>query len=830
MISGAGKVEAVEKLKNLMRSYRNRQCVLFVGAGFSSAATSLDLDGNEIDVPSGRKLSEYFKDHLVEDSDDLSSLADIYEDEYGEHGLYKLLKAFYVVNGVTPSQESVCRFGWKEIYTTNYDNVVETCLAKAGKQHAVYSPLKKPSDVDYRTLPIIHINGYIQTSSFNEFKREIKLTDSQYFSDDFSRSAWGERFRNDIITSPCVIFAGYSLYDLDVARVLNTFEGMKERIFFIVKDKPSRSLEKKLQQFGTVLQIGTDGLAKIVDDINLDNTSPKIEYLSAWEKISLPSISARSLRDIDVVNFMMSGSIDYDLFSSDTIQRSFSYTINREDSDYIVNNISSFKLSNVLVYSNAGNGKTTFLDSVGYKLAARNFHVYRATSNSSLLLKEIPIIRNISGSLVLLIDDAFSHLDAIRAIIALGRSDIYIIATARTSQTELQEGEIRRVFNDNVELFSLDRLKDSEIAACITFLDKYALWGSRQALSFEQKTRFIEKDCSRELRFVILEALDSPIIKSRIQAILNFQGAPDVRDKVRTVLIISQLLNLAQVRSDLSVISELVQFDARKAIAEHATKLRDFSLIRNGQISIRSSVFSDYVIKKLIETAFVIEVMTKAMRHLDVVHENDQQYAYIYKNFSRFRFVESAISSEKRLVHMVKYFEDIKDLSHSRAHPLFWLQYAMCRISLNQFKEAERLFDVAYAFSKQSGFKENRHLNNQFARFLLESRTKSNEYTDYMVAFNKAHSICVKQMIDEPLSNNPYRVAQNYLPFLERRSGDLEIGDLVAIIRSCSEILKQYRSRPGDFSQNSIVEHCAVAMKKTSEAATNFLSARGVKL
>ncbi|ACS55033.1 hypothetical protein [Rhizobium sp. WSM1325] len=133
-------MEAVQKLTTLMRSYRNRQCVLFAGAGFSLTAKSVDLEGNEIDVPSGRKLTEYFKSDLGEDSDDLSSLADLYEDEHGEHGLYKLLKAFYVVNTVSPSQESVCQFKWKEIYTTNYDNVIETCLGKSGQPHAVYTP------------------------------------------------------------------------------------------------------------------------------------------------------------------------------------------------------------------------------------------------------------------------------------------------------------------------------------------------------------------------------------------------------------------------------------------------------------------------------------------------------------------------------------------------------------------------------------------------------------------------------------------------------------------------------------------------------------------
>ncbi|MBY5368621.1 hypothetical protein HFO91_18435 [Rhizobium leguminosarum] len=611
---------------------------------------------------------------------------------------------------------------------------------------------------------------------------------------------------------------------------MNTFEGMKERIFFILKGKPNRSLEKKLNQFGTIIDFGIDGLADLIDEVEKDTSSPRIDYLSAWEKIALPISSSKALRDIDVINFMMSGSLDYELLRSDTINKNYKYVINRRYSDYIVEDIEKNSISNVLIYSNTGNGKTTFLDSLGYKLAARNYSVYRAASNSSLLLKEIPIIKDTPGKIVLLIDDAFSHVDTIKAVVALGRSDIYIVSTARTSQTELQEGDIRRAFNDSLELFSLDRLDADEVIECISFLDRYALWGSRQALSLEQKKRFIEEDCSGELRFVILEVLDSPVIKTRIQQILDLKGSPETRDRIRAVLIASQLLNLAQVRPDLTLISELVQFDARKAIAEHAAHLRDFTLVRGGQITIRSSVFSDYVIKKLIETSIVIDVMIRVMRHLDVIHDNDPQCSYIYKNFSRFRFVESAISAEKRLVHMVKYFEDLKELDHSHAHPLFWLQYAMCRMSLSQFPEAARLFDVAYAISKRSGFRENRHLNNQWARFLLESRTNSNDYTDYMSAFNEAHRICVKQMIDEPLSNNPYRVAQNYLPFLERRVSDLTVGDLVGIVRSCSEVLRQSNARRGRSGHNTMVEQCVVVMKKTSALASDHLSSRGVSM
>ena len=410
----------------------------------------------------------------------------------------------------------------------------------------------------------------------------------------------------------------------------------------------------------------------------------------------------------------------------------------------------------------------------------------------------------------------------------IGRDDICVITTARTSQIELQEGSVRSAFADKLELFRLDELSGAEEQCVIAFMDRYALWGTRQTLDDEQKRRFVRQDCSGELRFVILAALNSPTIRDRIKQIIDVKGPPQTRDRVRAVLVLSQLLNLAQVRPDLSLISELLQFDARTAIQDHAAALRDFSLIRNGLITIRSTIFAEYVIQQLVETAFVIDAMTGVMRQLDVLHDNDEQYEYIFKNFARFRFVESAIAQEKRLVHMIKYFEDIKDLAHSRQNPLFWLQYAMCRLSLSQFKEAERLFEVAYALSKKAGYKENRHLNNQFARFLLESRTNSNEYTDFMSAFNRAHGICVKQMADEPSAHNPYNVAQGYRSFLERRSAELKDGDLVAIMRSCAEILRFCSARSSLNERPQAVSHCAAAMRATSTLARDTLSSRGV--
>lgn len=222
----------------------------------------------------------------------------------------------------------------------------------------------------------------------------------------------------------------------------------------------------------------------------------------------------------------------------------------------------------------------------------------------------------------MIVDDVFSYVDVIKGIKTIGRSDIFIISSSRTAHVELQEGFIRNLFDNYVEIFNIDSLSETETSRIIEFFDKYALWGVRQPQTFEQKKAFIKRDCSGELRFLILEALNSPNIRTRIQGIINVQGSAFDQDRVRTILVLSQLLNLAQVQGDLSLISEIAGFDARKAIGAHADNLKDFTLIRNGKIAIKSPIFSEYVIKQLIETPFVINIMINSMRQIDVLHDN----------------------------------------------------------------------------------------------------------------------------------------------------------------------------------------------------------------
>lgn len=825
-------MNGLKRLESYLLRYRASQCLLFVGAGFSKEAKIVKDDGSTDTVPSGKELAEIMKFALNEETNDLSALASVYVDEFGEHGLFDLLKRKFVVSETSNDQKVVAKYNWRAIYTTNYDNVIEVCCASQGIKYSTYTSKQRPSDIDGKTLPIVHINGFIAGANFNDFLKEIKLSEVQYYTDDFSRSKWGTRFRNDVVTSPCIVFAGYSLFDLDVARILNEFEGMNERVFFVLKEEPSRAQRKKLEQFGEILTIGLSGLSSLISRIQALPQESATPYFSAWEQLEIAQQEVPpSIRDIDVVNFFMAGNLDSSIFANEVVLNSNRAIVNRTVTDQVTQLLTGENCRNVVLNSNIGNGKTATLDAIGYKLAARNYTVLRASASSSLLFREVAQMKGVSGRLVLLIDDVFSHLRLIESILAVLGDGVIIVASARTSQLELQEGELRQVFGaGGVEIFELNRLDSNEVSQLIKIFDEFALWGARQSDTHIEKRNFLERDCGGELRTAVLHVLNSPNIQARIREIINFEGSSEQKEKALSVVVTSQLLNLADIASDLVLIGEMLKLDARAAIREQESRLRDFTLVRNGKLSIKSALFSEYVLSKLIDTAFVVETMTKCMENLDDIYDNDEQYKSAYKNFSRYRLVESAIAPEKHVPHMIKYFENIKVLSHCRETSLFWLQYAMCRITFGHFKDAERLLDVAYSFSKKSGFLENRHLDNQFARFLLSSRTLSNDYTDFSQAFNKAHAICLRQMRNELNSKNPYRVASLYRDFVDRRAYDLDQGGLLNVFRSCSEILALLNSRSKMVDSYNTIENCKKAVLAAMQIVRTRLMDLGVPI
>jgi hypothetical protein len=72
---------------------------------------------------------------------------------------------------------------------------------------------------------------------------------------------WYRFFKNDMLFASSIIFVGYSMYDLDIGRIVFADSSLSSKTHFIVRENPTREEVLTLQAFGTVHPIGIDGLA-----------------------------------------------------------------------------------------------------------------------------------------------------------------------------------------------------------------------------------------------------------------------------------------------------------------------------------------------------------------------------------------------------------------------------------------------------------------------------------------------------------------------------------------------------------------------------------------
>ena len=66
----------------------------------------------------------------------------------------------------------------------------------------------------------VHLNGFARGLTADKLDAELKLTTTSYLSETVAESPWSYLFRSDVRAARAVIFLGYSMYDIDIQRIL----------------------------------------------------------------------------------------------------------------------------------------------------------------------------------------------------------------------------------------------------------------------------------------------------------------------------------------------------------------------------------------------------------------------------------------------------------------------------------------------------------------------------------------------------------------------------------------------------------------------------------
>lgn len=282
-------------LEEAIRFALDGDALLFVGAGAGRYMHS--ADGT---LPSGEALANLL---LGKDEDALNpprldkAAGFVLRKGGGTEKIYDILNRKLNVLSIDQSLARLFCLPWRRIYTTNYDNGIEVSRSNLGKQ--ISKTLEDPVGGVSRSA-IIHINGFIKRISPASIQNGLSLTDRSYADRNFERSDWYGILKRDVDASRAVFFIGYSLYDLDITRLLSETETSDKTFIFVAPSTDDIELSS-LSDYGVVSKAGVEGMFLPLNNASADYAPPVSDpVFVALRKLQEPA----SIQNPDAVQIL----------------------------------------------------------------------------------------------------------------------------------------------------------------------------------------------------------------------------------------------------------------------------------------------------------------------------------------------------------------------------------------------------------------------------------------------------------------------------------------------------------------------------------------------
>lgn len=773
-------------------------CVLFLGAGYSLEAKNVKGKG----IPLAGELAGLLDKDSGEDSDgDLSLSAQSYIESQGEYQLVEYLKDTFTAVEVKHTQEIFGKYSWKRVYTTNYDNVYEFSVTKNKKRTTPVTLSDKLRDFKDKKGLVVHLNGSVANLTTNELSKEFKLTDSSYLTGEFEQSEWVSLFRNDLADADAVFFVGFSgKSDLDIKRILIENEDILSKTFFVVHVNEKKATTKRLQQFGTVCQIGRDVFADMIENQEKEYVPPimKLERpLLSFKKIEHP-MSRPELHDDDINRLFLYGEVDSCFVYYSMLEpEQYSYYAKREMLEATFSEIVNGR-KHILVHSDAGNGKTLFLDGLCQRLLLEGYSIYFFSKYTSRLNDEIERLCNIRDKkVVLILEDYSSYFDIIDAF-KLYCTDQTIVLSERSVRNDMKYATLSSKLGDDFYTVDLNYLNDYEIEALSDIFDHYGLWQELSTLRMDKKKSYFRDNCGNSMRGILLALFRSPSIKERLSKIVNSIKREANYYEAVVVALLNKVysLNLSiEMLSDALGGGYIGDYTFRRN-----SLVNDFIDFKNQEIRVKSSILAEVLLWDILDVLSTKNVLVKMFRNFDKKRGLNQYYRALHQLLS-YTSLQRVLNKNDDNIHIAMrgFFEEIRDTNFCKENPHYWLQYAIFRLDERDYNAAKIYFENAFAYAKAKENFDAYQIKNHYARYLLENAVDV-QVDNYMEVFNEAHAIVVDPVHLKDNKYYPFRVARNYLPFFEQYRSRMNGREKNIVKIACLRVLQMienfYRANP----------------------------------
>ena len=728
------------RLRAHLSKSNNGTSVLFTGAGFSFGAKNIKGKMPKDSINLSKAICKIAK---IDEDDDLYYSSEYCLDNSPHHELVDLLKFEYTIKAVSKSHEKIANKSWRRIYTTNYDRVFEIASNNVGKVCESVSISSAPSQYTQNNQ-CVHLNGTIENLTKDALTEEFKLSDSSYVTPDtLSNSKWKSTFSVDIEHASAIFFVGYSMYDLDIKRIIKNDIDIKSKTFFIVKPDEDKKELFKLSKYGTVLDIGIDEFAELVSEIIADDTSMQSDDLEFFRKVkNLERVEEPT--DNQIIELFFKGRlIETEIFTSVT-----------EESNYLIKRIDVHKNAqlvadgrNFLVIGDIACGKTIYIKQLASILCQQGKDVFLLSNEEGDNKRDTTIINEILPSPIFIIDNAFRHEDVIKDLFTFFGERATFILSGRTDFIERTKIALAKI---DLNFFEedFDRLSSDEITSLNRICNYIGYWGIDNSWPDTRKERYLSEKCEGKFSSILLHFFQSEYVRNEFDKVLS--DLKDSKNKDREIVFVIILLGLLPFSPRKSLISDICGNDQIYGPEFGNNQIvKTLLTFKEGHVEISSGILSKYILNRYFSGREIVDKMIDIISHFETIKHASPLNDSIFKELLRFKNINFMLPDENRGSNLRNFFNKLKStLSWLNRSPHFWLQYGMANMFIKDFPMAKQYFDNAYGTAKNITYYDTKYIDNQMARWHFEfglTKLKPSDVFDHLQA---AYKLLSSQDID----------------------------------------------------------------------------------
>ena len=814
--------------------------ILFLGSGFSlDAKNALGTK-----IPSVAKLVGEVLDAVGMPRDEAErttdSLIDVVDycmtTEDGAIAVTsRIRQLFSVVELSEWQQDLIGSFPWKRIYTTNFDNAVEVACANRRKTLTVLSamgPYEKPPSGGART--VVHINGVASGLTPRNVDEQIRLSGKSYASNEFVSSKWAQLLSTDLAYCDSAVFVGFSVGDLDIGRIIISHLS-KSKTHFFNGGRVSKMAKAKLENFGFVHdETGESLCATLKRSAVGQSAASEATSFVCFEKIRIkPDTSAPD--DLSRRDLLIYGRLSAELVQSTVlVPNQDSYLIERSIEGDAMATLQ--RGSDVSVLSALGNGKSVLLRRMALKLVSVGWEVYNLRDSTGNWLKEVEAICGFKGKVLVLIDGAADCMPQIEAIGQRRSGNLRLLLGERTRRFEARftDRRLESLGIKEIAEYEIDLLSDSERSDFDELLSGSGLWGRQAELTKAQRLKFLRLQCRNEISSALLHVVRSEDIAKRIKAELDGDHLTQMELQVLVVGVALSVFGFRLPILDLGRLCGALETNQfLRNSSEFRQRLYD---IRGGEFRVNSKIFGQYFLRDLVPSSLVLAALTKAIRSAlqlgvrlseadldeDDAETKDDRFIRTANSFPApmyvFRNIQQIVNIEGEFDGVFSFYEEIKRKSRLADDPLFWLQYAIAKLFSGDRASAKSYLDNSYGIAKRTGFK-TYQIDNQYARWLLESSVSTGSTSEAFGAFEEAHRIIVGQMASHDQAHYPFRIAVQYRDFYFHHQHGLDAQQTEFVKNAAQAVLSASQFAHVELGKRHWVDRCRRALNSLLQAS-----------